>query len=104
MRSGGCDWSRHVMQLPDPEPRDRELIELLRARDGRMTTVVLKDGRRCLVRDIVWGYDAGDEYAHATTNVSPGAPGLDVDFFSTTEIQHVLGEDGTVLLAVDYPA
>ena len=29
------------MELPAPEPRDGELIELLRERDGQVTVVVL---------------------------------------------------------------
>ncbi|HEU0102230.1 MAG TPA: hypothetical protein VFR07_07910 [Mycobacteriales bacterium] len=47
--------------------------------------------------DIAWGYDWQDEYAHVTTNCSPGSPGLSLDFFFTHEVATVLGDDGAVL-------
>jgi hypothetical protein len=51
-----------------------------------LTTVRLRDGSQHLVRDIAWGYDLGDEYAHITTNVSPGGEGLPIDFFYSDAI------------------
>ena len=58
--------------VAQPEPRDEALLHLLQARDGRLTYVLLADGRRLPVYDIAWGYDMGDEYANVTTNCSPG--------------------------------
>lgn len=80
-----------------PAPVDGDLIDVLRERDGRMTVVLLADGRRLRVLDIAWGYDWQDDRAHVTTNCSPGAPGLDVDVFCTSEVVAVTGEDGAVL-------
>lgn len=42
---------------------------------------MLNDGTQHVVKDIAWGYDLGDKYAHITTNVSPGGEGLPIDFF-----------------------
>jgi hypothetical protein len=64
-----------------PEPADTPLIKTLRRRDGLLTTVHLKDGSHYVVKDIAWGYDLGDEFAHITTNTSPGGDGLSIDFF-----------------------
>ena len=44
----------------------------------------------CRVLNIAWGYDAGDSYAHITTNISPSVPGLETDFFFTAEVIAVL--------------
>ena len=73
-------------QFPDAGPLDEDLIGLLCGRDGQETEAELQDGRRCRVLNIAWGYDAGDDYAHVTTNISPSVHGFDVDFFFTNEI------------------
>lgn len=65
-------------------------MRIIRERDGTETLVVLQDGRRLIVRDIAWGYDAGENWAHVTTNISPGFEGAVVDFFSTKEIVQVV--------------
>lgn len=80
-----------------PAPVDGELIDLFRARDGHLSTVLLVDGRRLQVLDIAWGYDWQDEYAYVTTNWSPGLPGLSIDFFFTSKVLTVLGDGGAVL-------
>lgn len=97
-------WGRQRRQVPppfdpkeQPRPLDCELIELLQERDGRATNVVLDDGRSLQVLDIAWGYDWQDEYAHVTTNCSPGAPGMSLDFFYTDQVTAVVGDDGVVL-------
>jgi len=74
------------MAADSSAPADTELIELLQRRDGLLTTVLLKDGSRRVVQDIAWGYDLGDQYAHITTNVSPGGDGLSIDFFSSDDV------------------
>lgn len=88
-------WLRRLLK-PEPgsrpgwseptAPADTELIELLQQRDGLLTTVRLKDGSTHVVRDIAWGYDLGDEYAHITTNVRPGGEALPIDFFHSDAI------------------
>jgi len=80
-----------------PQPVDEQLIDLLCKRDGRLTTVVLNDGRQLHVLTIAWGYDWQDTHAHVTTNCSPGARGMRLDFFFTNEVVSVVGDDGSVL-------
>jgi hypothetical protein len=70
--------------------RDDALIALLRQRDGLDTEVVLRDGRRVVVRNIAWGYDDSDDWAHVTTNVSPEVRGHSIDFFFTNDVAAVL--------------
>ena len=82
----GCSYPLGVPQLPEPEPLDQVLVDLLQARDGLETEVELDDGRRYRVLNIAWGYDAGDHYAHLTTNIGPSVPGHEVDFFFTNEV------------------
>jgi hypothetical protein len=67
------------------ERKDEAVIELLRARDGVATDARLRDGRVCIVFNIAWGYDIGDDFAHVSTNVSPRSEGNDFDFFFTSE-------------------
>lgn len=83
--------------MNQPKPADTELIELLQRRDGHRTILVLRGGRRLSVINIAWGYDIGDEYAHVTSNTSPGIDGESVDFFSTSEVEIVLDEAGQEL-------
>lgn len=72
--------------VEQPAPVDGELLAELARRDQLETTVVLNDGRRLRVFDIAEGYDMGDEWAHVTTNASPGRPGAPLDFFFTSEV------------------
>jgi hypothetical protein len=37
----------------------------------------------------------GDDHAHITTNVSPGEPGAEIDFFYTCEIEAVSNSGST---------
>ena len=79
--------------MSSSSPRDVELLRVLRERDGVETVVVLRDGRRLVVHDIAWGYDIGDEWAHVTTNVSPGVDGASIEFFSTIEVMEMIDPD-----------
>jgi hypothetical protein len=72
--------------MPQPAPRDVELLRVLQERDAVETVVVLRDGRRLHVHDIAWGYDMGDEWAHVTSNISPGVEGASIDFFFTSDV------------------
>ncbi len=76
-----------------PEPRDTQLIDLLRERDGRPTRVILRDGQLLTVLNIAWGYDMHDEFAHVTTNVSPFVEGSNIDFFYTSDVLAVSDPD-----------
>jgi hypothetical protein len=87
--------SRGVEQ---PEPVDTALLDLLRARDGLLTHVLLADGKRLPVYDIAWGYDMGDEHAHVTTNISPPVDGRPIHFFFTSEVTGLLDENGQPLV------
>ncbi|NHC47141.1 hypothetical protein [Motilibacter aurantiacus] len=73
---------------------DQPLIDLLVQRDGVPSIVVLQDGRRLVVHNIAWGYDADDSYAHVTSNVSPDVPGSSVDFFHTDKVTEILDGSG----------
>ena len=66
--------------------KDDHIIDIFKKRDGQPTIVKLNNGKQYTVWDIAWGYDMGDEFAHITTNVSPGVEGASVDFFYTSEI------------------
>ena len=76
-----------------PEPADQQLLDLLQARDGLLTYVLLDNGQRLPVHDIAWGYGMGDEYAHVTTNCSPPVRGRPVDFFVTSQVTRLLDGD-----------
>ncbi|MET0884997.1 MAG: hypothetical protein ABWX92_00980 [Mycetocola sp.] len=52
-----------------------------------MTT---RKGDRYSVRNIAWGYDAGDEWSHVSTNVSPRIEGAPFDFFTTDEVVRII--------------
>ena len=67
------------------------------ARDGKRTTVVVRDGRRYDVFNAVYGYDMGDEYAHVVTNLDSDVPGQQVEFFTTDDVAVVLDEGGAEL-------
>jgi hypothetical protein len=74
-------------------------LEILVNRCGRLSKVQLESGAQCLVYDVAWGYDMGEEVAHITTNISPG-PGTpcEVDFFHATEIVQIRdGIDGQIV-------
>lgn len=80
-----------------PPPRDTALLDLLRAREGQRTTVVLADGKRLTVLNIAWGYDMGDEFAHVTTNISPEIEGTSAGFFFTHDVRELCDEGGEPL-------
>jgi len=83
----------------EPTDRDLEVLALLQSRDGALTDVELDDGRRCRVWNIVWGYDAGDCWAHITTNVGPNVSGERTDFFLAAKVDVIRAPDsGEVLL------
>jgi hypothetical protein len=52
----------------------------------------------CRVLNIAWGYDAGDSYAHVTTNISLPVPGFETHFFFTKEVIAVLDAVASVEL------
>ena len=85
----------------EPDPRDAAIVALLQARDGVLTEVELSDGRRSRVWNIAWGYDAGDSWAHVTTNVSPDGKGEAADFFFTYEVTAIRSSESGALLWPD---
>ena len=59
------------------------------------------DGSVLIVHNIAFGYDAGDEHAHVSTNVSPRVDGTIFDFFFTDAVISLIDpENGRVLLAL----
>ncbi len=58
---------------------------------------MLDDGRQVRVRDIAYGYDWGDEYAHVYTNMNPESNGMSLEFFYTDRVVAVMAEDGVPL-------
>jgi hypothetical protein len=88
----------------EPDPADLRVLAVLQARDGVLTEVALSDGQVLPVWDIAWGYDAGDSWAHVSTNISPGPPGSPFDVFSTSEVLTVRApETGDVLFHAGRP-
>lgn len=81
-----------------PDARDLEILGVLQERDGHVSEVELKDGRVCKVWNIAWGYDAGDSWAHVTTNCSPFVAGQDLDFFFTHEVHTIRAPESAVVL------
>ncbi|MEV6601986.1 hypothetical protein AB0M36_34805 [Actinoplanes sp. NPDC051346] len=76
--------------MAQPPALDKDLVKLLHDRGGVETVVMLQDGRRLVVFDIAWGYDLGDQWAHVTTNISPGREGAAVNLFWTNEVVSVI--------------
>ena len=67
-----------------------EIVELLESRDGQLTLVELSDGSTRRVFNIAYGRDAGSDWEHVSTNISPDVPGEAFDFFVTSEVRLVL--------------
>jgi hypothetical protein len=80
---------------------DEAILRLLRQRDGRLTKVVLGDGRTLAVFNIAWGHDVGDSFAHVTTNISPSVEGADIDVFTTDSVVAIIDPaTGTALFTI----
>jgi hypothetical protein len=59
----------------------------------------------CRVWNIAWGYDAGDSWAHITTNTSPDGRGEEADFFFTHGVSAIrVPESGKLLLGPISPS
>ena len=70
--------------------QDKKLISILDGRANTLSIVELRNTKILSVWNIAWGYDMGDEFAHVTTNVSPGKDGYEKDFFFTTDVAKVV--------------
>jgi hypothetical protein len=89
----------------EPVPaEDEDLIALLKARDQLPTVVVLRGGKRLTVHNVAWGYDAGDPFAHVTTNASPFVEGAPIDVFSTEDVVAVIDPRDSAILFGDMSA
>ena len=53
-----------------------------------------------MVNDVAWGFDAGDDVAHITTNVSPGDPSVarEIDYFLADDIARIEDEETGAIL------
>ena len=79
-------------------PIDAKIIQTLRERDGKWTTIELKSGGNCRAVNIAWGYDIGDEWAHVTTNISPDQEGASIDCFYTSDVLRLVDEESGSIL------
>jgi hypothetical protein len=64
----------------------KTIVKILEKRCGIPTTIYLDDGQVLLVNNIAWGYDMGDEFAHITTNISPGQDEVEIHFFYVNDV------------------
>ena len=65
----------------------QKALDILLARKGEWSLVVLNSGKEIRVLNCVYGLDMGADFAHVTTNINP-SPGQasPVDFFHTDEL------------------
>lgn len=82
----------------EPARIDQSIIDVLIEHDGTVVKVILLDESVHLVLDIAWAYDWGDDFAHITTNCSPGREDLALDLFFTNEIAVILDFEERVSL------
>jgi hypothetical protein len=84
------------------KPLHARALDTLVHRTGSWSRVHLRSGQTCLVWDIAWGFDLGEDVAHITTNISPG-PGVEcaVDFFHADEILRIEDEENGAILLED---
>jgi hypothetical protein len=84
---------------PPPSQSAVRIIDLLRLRDGKATTVWLRNGRSIAVMNIAWGQDAGDPEYHITSNISPTpTEPHSTDFFSTADVQRIVDPASSITL------
>jgi hypothetical protein len=83
---------------------DEAIVDLLRSRDSLPTEIRIRDDKVFVAYDIAWGYDVGEEFAHVTTNISPGADGRSIDFFFTNDVERIVDPaTGVVLFEAGKP-
>ena len=76
----------------------KAIVKILEKRCGQLTVAHLANGKVLKVKDIVWGYDMGDDFAHITTNISPPQDEAEVDFFYVNEVSKLLDpETGKII-------
>jgi hypothetical protein len=91
----------YVCSMISPEELariDQSIIDVLVELDGTVVKAILLDESVHLVLEIAWGYDWGDDFAHITTNCSPGREDLPLDLFFTKEIAVILDLEEQVTL------
>jgi len=72
--------------------KDTHIIDLLVKRVRLETKIELENGNILSVWNIAWGYDIADEFAHITTNISPGVDNASIDFFYSNEIKRIFDD------------
>ena len=82
---------------------DEAIIKLLEQRHGIPTVVRLADGRTLPVKNIIYGYDPGAEYAHIATNMKPAEVAIEASLFFTSEIDEILDPATSVSLWTKHP-
>lgn len=84
------------------KPNYMRALDILKKRNGKVSSVALADGRVVTIYNIAWGYDFDDPVAHITTNISP-APTDEPssDFFFADQIVRIVDpDDGAVWFEV----
>jgi hypothetical protein len=69
------------------------IVKILERRNGTSTIVMLDDGREPYVKDLTWGFDKGDGFAHITTKISPPRGEISPDFFFANEVTKIIDPD-----------
>ena len=86
-----------------------QVFHILHRRDGKLSNVSLADGTTCIVWNIAWGRDLGEEFDHITANCSPfvsdngepaDTPEAPMHFFLTSQVSAILDEWGNELFRV----
>jgi len=74
------------------------IVELLEARDGQKTLIVLEDGQTLEAYDCAAGRDMGDEWEHVSINTSPLFPERDFHFLMTSDIVRIIDPNNDATL------
>ncbi|MET4684866.1 hypothetical protein [Brevundimonas faecalis] len=78
--------------------RGFELVNLLKARGGQLTLLVLTDGRTLRAFNSAYGRDMGDEWEHTTLNVSPDVNGEEIEFVWTSDVVRAIDPQTSAIL------
>lgn len=80
--------------------RGDALVLLLERRGGLLTILEMSDGRRLRAFNVAAGRDMGDEWEHATLNISPEIPGEAIDFISVGDVSKAIDAETSAPLYV----
>jgi hypothetical protein len=84
--------------------RGFQLVELLEARQGRLTLLELSDGSELRAFNSAAGRDIGAGWEHTTLNISPAMPGEEVALVSTKDVARAICPDTSEILYLRTPS